>query len=71
MSTIKNRPSSPAMPDLPLGIKKEYFLGHVIRYDLMRFDKPLSEITAADVPPGFDPEDLCALNPDGSLMRTR
>lgn len=29
-----------------------------IRYDLMRVNKPLSQITAADVPPGFDPEDV-------------
>lgn len=33
-------------------------LGLMIRYDLMRTDKSLSEITPADVPRGFDPEDV-------------
>ena len=34
--------------------------GLKIRYDRMRLNKPLSEITAADVPPGFDPEDVAS-----------
>lgn len=32
----------------------------VIRYDQMRLNKPLNEITAADVPRGFDPEDVAS-----------
>ncbi len=43
----------------------------VIRWDLLRGDKPLDEITAGDIPRGFDAEDVCALNSDGSLMLTR
>lgn len=38
----------------------EEFSGLVIRYDLMRLNKPLAEITAGDVPPGFDPEDVAS-----------
>lgn len=45
--------------------------GLIIRWDLVRTDKPLDEITAADVPPGLDVDDMCALNPDGSLLLTR
>ena len=40
--------------------KEEGFAGPVIRYDLLRLNKPLSKITAADVPPGFDPEDVAS-----------
>lgn len=43
----------------------------IIRWDLVRTDKPLDEITAADIPPGLDVDDVCALNPDGTLMLTR
>jgi len=49
----------------------ENYEGLVIRWDLARTSKPLDEITAADVPPGLDPDDVCALNPDGTLMLTR
>lgn len=32
----------------------------VIRYDLMRNENlSLSEVTAGDIPPGFDAEDVC------------
>ncbi|MDP2665694.1 MAG: hypothetical protein Q8P23_03635 [bacterium] len=43
----------------------------IIRWDLLRGNKPLDEITAGDVPCGLDADDVCALNPDGSLMLTR
>lgn len=49
----------------------ENYEGLVIRWDLARTSKPLDEIIAADVPPGLDPDDVCALNPDGTLMLTR
>ena len=45
--------------------------GLVFRWDLLRGNKPLDEITAGDVPPGLDADDVCALNPDGTLMLTR
>lgn len=45
--------------------------GLVIRWDLARTSKPLDEITAGDIPPGLDIDDVCALNSDGSLMLTR
>lgn len=45
--------------------------GLVIRWDLVRTNKPLDEITAADVPCGLSADDVCALNPDGTLMLTR
>ncbi len=40
----------------------------VIRYDLMRGNKPLDEITPADFPRGFDASDVCALDSGGMLM---
>lgn len=50
---------------------EDEFRGLIIRWDLARTNKPLDEITAGDVPPGLDADDVCALNPDGSLMLTR
>jgi hypothetical protein len=42
----------------------------VIRFTISR-DKPLDELVAADVPRGLDPDDVCALGSDGTLMLTR
>jgi hypothetical protein len=45
--------------------------GFVIRHDLVRGDKPLDELTSYDVPRGFDPEDVCAVDETGELILTR
>ncbi len=54
-----------------LKIGNSEYDGLVIRWDLVRTNKPLDEITAGDIPRGIDAEDVCALNSDGSLMLTR
>lgn len=54
-----------------LAVQDPNFPSLIIRWDLARTDKPLDEITAGDVPRGLDADDVCALNPDGSLMLTR
>ena len=53
--------SENTLPPLPDDVKREWFSGPVIRYDLMRSNKSLSDLTAADVPPGFDWGDVCSL----------
>ncbi len=45
--------------------------GFAIGYSKMRLDKPLSEIMPDDVPRGFDPEDVCAVDEHGELILTR
>jgi len=43
----------------------------IIRYVTVRLDKPVDELLASDILRGLDPEDVCALNPDGTPMMTR
>ena len=40
-------------------MRRVFIKGPVIDYKSMRTNKPLAEITAADIPRGFWPEDVC------------
>ena len=42
----------------------------IIRFTTSR-TKPLDELVAVDIPRGLDPDDVCALEPDGTPMLTR
>ena len=71
MKRSKRRKPNARMKKCSLAAQDPNYPGLVIRWDLVRLDKPLDEITAADVPRGLDPDDVCALNSDGSLMLTQ